>query len=527
MLSETSLGGRSVIHIENSVGNESRQLDLARKKLAREDHTYHYKELPENLDEETRRAAAFVHIVANSKEFHQLMLDNPGSPLTPDIVASFIGIHGESDLGTYSALLNRVSLFLSYGIDIEVALLKVQGFCNVINSNLISVIKDDQSLQGKFLNVCKNSVTPELGVFDVNMVEEMLNTWSEKAGLDTQSKEKLQYQFFNKDLSYPYNNETGILNEGRLEMIRESLSRFGFEGEDLPDKVVKNNLIGEHGVISQQARKLEIVIAAMKAEMLVENPPGNVTYTVGKEVPGHGVSYSINSKTQSVNIGIGSEVKIKTDGNWLGEPPKNKNSFFRNLWSEMAVTLSHEYSHLEFTSEVGRFPGTFIGGKIFDDKNVLISRNVEYFDTLYSVLDEGFAIMNEVKTSDRCNKYPDPDGVAFGFNGRQFNDAVDSHYDLGFRILKCFKGEERLLLGLDVAKITDRNSRRLFETTRFSDDGAREVLRKVWVEGEGVMNLVWQKDKCDTLLDYLSSDDPVKIKKGKEKFMELFGKKLG
>lgn len=102
-------------------------------------------------------------------------------------------------------------------------------------------------------------------------------------------------------------------------------------------------------------------------------------------------------------------------------------------------------------------------------------------------------------------------------------DNVD--VDLSNRKRSGLSFVESFLEKLSLSKIGNRESRRLFETTRFEEDiDAPVVKRKVWIEDGEKMKLVWQMDKKNTLLDYMTSTNPEKRKKGQEKFLELFGK---
>lgn len=188
----------------------------------------------------------------------------------------------------------------------------------------------------------------------------------------------------------------------------------------------------------------------------------------------------------------------------------------------------------------------------------------DYSSKLVAAIEEGWTRLHErlsikflLESKDAFSDGVNTDGI-FILNkmkeSRVFNDSLYmNHYWLGQQIVGAifvdgFRGDvpdfnggvvelmnirktnglenvKKFLLKLDLEKIADPGSRRLFETTRFEEDvEAKEVRRKVWEEDGEKMRLVWKMDKKNTLLDYMTSTDPEKRRKGQEKFLELFGK---
>jgi hypothetical protein len=82
----------------------------------------------------------------------------------------------------------------------------------------------------------------------------------------------------------------------------------------------------------------------------------------------------------------------------------------------------------------------------------------------------------------------------------------------------------KIIGSLDLNKITDLNSRALFEIAIIDEGVNNLVERNVWENREGYMKLAWKVDKKNKLLDYLVSTDKAKRKIAIDTLLDLFGK---
>lgn len=254
---------------------------------------------------------------------------------------------------------------------------------------------------------------------------------------------------------------------------------------------------------------------------------------------------------------------------------------YSKVWISAWISMAHERGHLSFVSlysdkdnwaQIAKLIlGTASHSVTSVDKNFGTKRDQEfkgihsqYFHSISSALDEGYSVLLERISIKYLEDNKDifegdlDDGdletLENFTRGRVVNDVLgQNHYWLGRKIIGIFYAEgfrddveglqelsasehyERrkqnglrrvrsFLQMLDVNKISDNNSRRLFEETRIEDENAPVVERMVWERRGGVMVLVKKEDKKNRLLDYMSSTDSKKRKLGMEKFMELFGK---
>lgn len=247
-------------------------------------------------------------------------------------------------------------------------------------------------------------------------------------------------------------------------------------------------------------------------------------------------------------------------------------------WVDGWITMAHERAHLDFVKifaeadNYGEVAKKLLRryitvstdrrlGKLSSSETEKIEDN-EYALSLASALDEGWTVLNE-----NLAGYELVDSLGFTVKvedlrlqvrerrqARVVNGVMtQNHYWLGQRIVSALymdgyrensqipqglsaieekklrrkRGLEfaRKIIGsLDLNKITDQNSRALFENTIIDEGVTNSAERSVWENKEGYMNLAWKVDKKNKLLDYLVSTDKAKRKIAIDVLLDLFGK---
>lgn len=541
------------------------------------------------FDSEVHKSyVAVVNNIDSDEEIRAYLISEGRLP-DDDKLREIVLRKGWAPAETVDKVLRKVRVFMKHTVDMDVLLLtlrkKLESRIGVgVNTNdqkerLLKVLDENELVQDTLFGLISTEVDMEKIVTGRSTmgqdVEYFVKYVANFAGLTSKTEQALREMFIDYDCAEPGQLYRSSL---RSTMIEESLGLLGqFSG----DKSTYLLRIGQEKRVVERARKVEAVRLLIGIERLQDRLLSLDLPEVNKYIIDTFGSHAI-SQLATVEWGFDFNRILDTQGNWIfndfsDSGRQNNSPVWMNAWE----TQSHERAHISFFNlfkELASQDGideSFMQNNIPCERDLpdnideVISADVKqtrvYSSKLINALSEGWTIQHQILSLNYLLENPEQFGQQLGQNEIEMvhtmkekrltrDSQTNNHYWLGYQIIESvynnsfsdekdamesdsttdnfmnkttrgFEEVKKFLMKLDLEKVADTKSRRLFETTRFEDDvEAKEVRRKVWEEDREKMRLVWKIDKKNTLLDYMTSTDPEKRKKGQEKFLELFGK---